>query len=132
MLDRRLVHIYANSVRSPDGRTWVAQAWADKLPAGRWMGWIAFLPHDGGEPAWTDAETTQAHLAWIGYWACGIQPLYLEGALSRALERPRALRRKQAGTREQLVARARSYELLSIAFAKEGRRIWRMARERHP
>jgi hypothetical protein len=96
------------------------------------MGWFAFLPDDGGEPAWTDAETTQARLTWIRYWASGIQPLYLPGALARALERPRALHRKQAASREQLIARARSYERLSQAFAKEGRRLRRMVQERFP
>jgi hypothetical protein len=126
-----LVHVYKKSIRSPDGRTWVAQAWANKLLRGEWRGWFAFLPDDGGEPAWTDPETTQARLAWIRYWASGIQPLYLEGALARALDRPRVLRRKLAGSREELSARARSYERLSRALADEGRHLRRMARERN-
>jgi hypothetical protein len=124
-----LIHVYTTPIRSPDGRTWVAQAWADKLPRGGWKGWIAFLPDDGGEPVWTDAETTQARLMWIRYWASGIEPLYLEGALARALERPGTLRRKQARGREQLSARAQSYERLARALAGEARRLRRMARE---
>jgi hypothetical protein len=125
-----LIHVYTSSVRSADGRSWVAEAWADRLPRGGWKGWIAFLPNDGGEPVWTDAETTQARLDWIHYWAAGIQPLYLEGALARALERPRNLGRRQARSEQGLVARARSYERLSQALAAEARRLRRLARER--
>jgi hypothetical protein len=123
-----LVHVYATPVRSPDGRSWVAQAWADALPRGGWEGWFAFLPDDGGEPVWTDAETAQGRLTWVQYWASGIEPLYLEGALARALERPWTLRRKQDHMRDWLSARAESYERLSQALADEARRLRRFAR----
>jgi hypothetical protein len=127
-----LVHEYANPVRSSDGRSWVAQAWADQLPRGGWEGWFAFLPDDGGEPVWTDAETTQGRLAWLRHWAAGIEPVYLEGALARALGRSSTLRRKLARSRERLTARAESYERLSRAFAEESRRLRRMVRELTP
>jgi hypothetical protein len=125
----RLVQVYTTSVQSKDGRAWVAQAWTSKLPRGGWAGWFAFLPDDGGEPVWTDAETTQGRLVSIHYWASGIEPSYLEGALARALDRPRVLRRRLAGRREQLSTCARSYERLARALAEEGRSLRRMADE---
>ena len=43
----------------------------------------------------TDRETTQPNLRALEYWATGLTPAYLEGALDRALEaRPKVLLRR--------------------------------------
>src|SRR5262245_1530581 len=36
----------------------------------------------------TARETTQPNLADLEYWATGLTPIYLEGALNRALDEP--------------------------------------------
>jgi len=58
-----------------------------------WQGWIEFDPID--EPAGRDTlrsprETTQPNRTDTEYWATGLTPVYLEGALKRALSPPKA------------------------------------------
>ena len=58
-----------------------------------WHAWIDFLPIDGGLPIRTMRETTQPNRSCAVYWAAGLRPTYLEGALQRArvrrADRPR-------------------------------------------
>jgi hypothetical protein len=50
-----------------------------------WEAWIEFHPMDINRRILrTDQETSQPNLAAIEYWADGLQPIYLEGALARA------------------------------------------------
>jgi hypothetical protein len=51
---------------------------------GTWEGWMEFDPADGSATVQTGRETTQPNLADLEYWASGLTPIYLEGALSRA------------------------------------------------
>jgi hypothetical protein len=124
-----LVHAYTLPVRAANGRFWLAQAWAAKQNgAALWRGWLVFLPQDDGTPIWTDTETTQGNLASIRYWARGLQPLYLEGALARALEGRTALRRRPTSG-ERLAVKAENYERLSRALAAEAENLRRLARK---
>jgi hypothetical protein len=52
---------------------------------GTWQGWIEFESVDGGVPIRTGRETTQPNRVDTHYWATGLTPVYLEGALHRAL-----------------------------------------------
>jgi hypothetical protein len=53
-------------------------------PAGNvWEGWLEFIGPTG-EPLVTPRETTQPDRAAVEYWATGLSPTYLEGALQRA------------------------------------------------
>lgn len=50
-----------------------------------WEGWVEFVPLDGaGDVLVTSVETTQPEREHLVYWATGLTPIYLEGALSRA------------------------------------------------
>jgi len=60
----------------------------------QWEGWIEFIPADGGPPLRTARETTQPNLTDTEYWAAGLTPVYLDGALVRALERAGASQMK--------------------------------------
>lgn len=60
-------------------------SWA-KLGDGRWEGWIEFVPLDRGVPIRSGRETTQPNHDDTVYWANGLTPIYLEGALERALK----------------------------------------------
>lgn len=53
---------------------------------GTWEGWLEFRPTNASQkPALsTGQETSQPNLAALEYWADGLQPVYLEGALARA------------------------------------------------
>jgi hypothetical protein len=51
----------------------------------RWEGWIEFDPGDGSPVLRTPRETTQPRLTDLDYWASGLTPVYLDGALTRAV-----------------------------------------------
>jgi len=72
----------------------VANGWAYRARAcggaahdgtDRWHGWIEFLPIEEGLPVRTARETTQPNRTCAVYWSTGVTPVYLEGALERAL-----------------------------------------------
>jgi hypothetical protein len=56
---------------------------------GLWEAWVEFDPEDGASVLRTSRETTQPKLTDLMYWVGGLTPVYLEGALQRAIE-PRA------------------------------------------
>jgi hypothetical protein len=71
-------------VRTADGRIWRARVYG--RPLGEvWEGWIEFVAGDGSV-ATTARETTQPDRRALAYWASGLEPIYLEGALARALD----------------------------------------------
>ncbi|MGH9145937.1 MAG: hypothetical protein ACRD1Q_04460 [Vicinamibacterales bacterium] len=56
------------------------------MASGLWQGWIEFLPDDPSAlPVRSPRETTQPNRTDTLYWATGLTPVYLEGALKRAL-----------------------------------------------
>ncbi len=56
---------------------------------GTWTGWLEFHPSDASEPVLgTEQETSQPNRAALEYWAGGLEPVYLEGALARAHRGP--------------------------------------------
>ncbi|HET8569906.1 MAG TPA: hypothetical protein VFM93_13080 [Candidatus Limnocylindria bacterium] len=79
---------YEHEITAEDGTVWTARACA--RPAhNMWEGWIEFIPRTPGlTPVRTPTETTQPDRGAAVYWAEGLTPVYLEGALERALERP--------------------------------------------
>jgi hypothetical protein len=68
------------------GRTYRPRVYGEAHPDGSWGGWIVFFPLDGSPPVATDRETTQSTFKSLGMWAAGLTPVYLEGALVRALQ----------------------------------------------
>jgi hypothetical protein len=80
--------LFETPVIGPDGTPYTAQAVGEEMHDGsrHWMGWIEFLPHDGSIPIRTPRETTQPNRTDVVYWAGGLTPVYLVGALDRALK----------------------------------------------
>ncbi|HSL22899.1 MAG TPA: hypothetical protein VK886_15310 [Vicinamibacterales bacterium] len=76
---------YSDLIQSEEGRSYRARACTKKVSAHSWHGWIEFEPVDGGEPIRSPRETTQPNRTDAEYWATGLTPVYLEGALRRAL-----------------------------------------------
>jgi hypothetical protein len=53
--------------------------------AATWIGWVEFLPlGHNGPTLWTGHETSQPTLGAVRYWAAGLEPLYFDGAITRA------------------------------------------------
>jgi hypothetical protein len=75
---------YQARVVTVDGRAYVVRARGEQREDGLWEGWLEFLPDDGGVTLATGRETTQPNLTDLEYWATGLTPVYLEGALERA------------------------------------------------
>jgi hypothetical protein len=48
-----------------------------------WIGWLEFRP-ERGKARKTGEETSQSSKEAVEYWATGLEPVYLEGALERA------------------------------------------------
>ena len=77
---------FAELINDEQGRLYIARAIGEEMPNDtRWQGWIEFVPEDGRAPIASDRETTQPNRADTEYWATGLTPVYLEGALQRAL-----------------------------------------------
>lgn len=62
-----------------------ARAIGRQAEDGMWQGWIEFTPIDGSDEVLvTGVETTQPARDYVHYWATGLTPVFLEGALHRA------------------------------------------------
>jgi hypothetical protein len=85
----RVVAVYQDSpLRLPDGRIYTAQACGREREDGMWEGWFEFVAENASGVLRSERETTQPTLAALEYWASGIRPVYLEGALERTLTPP--------------------------------------------
>jgi len=77
---------FGDPVTHPDGAAYIARACGSEMSSGTWQGWIEFLPVADGEPVRSGRETTQPNRQDTVYWATGLTPIYLQGALRRALQ----------------------------------------------
>jgi hypothetical protein len=77
---------FTDVVASPEGKSYTARACGSEMPDSGWQGWLEFLPIGDGEPIRSGRETTQPNRVDTVYWATGLTPIYLEGALRRALK----------------------------------------------
>jgi hypothetical protein len=67
------------------GRLYAAKACGRERDDRLWEGWIEFENTETGETLRSFRETTQPNLTDLRYWATGLTPVYLEGALDRIL-----------------------------------------------
>jgi hypothetical protein len=82
---------FRTTVAGRDGTPWIPRACGRVGDDGLWEGWIEFTPADAsGDPVRTPRETQQPNRDDLMYWAQGLTQAYLEAALRRALEPPRA------------------------------------------
>jgi hypothetical protein len=81
----QLVRQYTPILRGPTGEAYVARAYMDRQPGGLWEAWLVFFSLRSGAAIATDRETTQSKREHVLYWATGLGPTYLKGALERAL-----------------------------------------------
>jgi hypothetical protein len=65
--------------------TYTVRIYAKERSDGTWEGWLQFHPSDKSKPVLrTGEETAQPSVVAIRYWAYGLEPIYVEGALARA------------------------------------------------
>lgn len=84
----KLIHEHTRRVQSPEGAQYRALVFGEERTDGTWMAWLEFEPVDrsGGRRLRTGQETSQPDERAAEYWAGGLEPIYLEGALTRARE----------------------------------------------
>ncbi|RPH64603.1 MAG: hypothetical protein EHM89_01315 [Acidobacteria bacterium] len=78
---------YQPFFKGPTGMTYRARTCGSEMEDGRWQGWVEFLPPKGGRVLLSPRETIQPNRTDLTYWASRLTPVYLEGALVRALDR---------------------------------------------
>ena len=85
-----LIHTHSARVRGPGGTLYEARTYGEPERGGTWKGWLEFRPLSGATGSTgarvlkTDRETTQPDRDALDYWAGGLEPVYLEGAIGRA------------------------------------------------
>jgi hypothetical protein len=88
MTDKTVTHVYAGVIESRVAKRYRASATGRIRSDGMWEGWIEFVDLAEDERLRTDIETMQSNERAFRYWAAGVGPTYLEGALRRATSRP--------------------------------------------
>jgi hypothetical protein len=68
------------------GGRYIVQACGRERDTGQWEAWLEFENIETGEVLRTQRETTQPNQKDAAYWATGLTPVYLEGALDRILK----------------------------------------------
>ena len=71
-----------------DGTRWIPLIYGAERTDGTWEAWIEFRALDGRPVRVTDRETTQPNRQAVEYWSTGLEPIYFEGAFSRAVALP--------------------------------------------
>jgi len=79
-----LIREHSTRIKNGD-TTYVVRIYAEERSDGMWEGWLEFHPTEKGKRVLrTGQETSQPSRITIEYWAFGLEPIYLEGALARA------------------------------------------------
>lgn len=76
---------FTEPIIGTDGGTYLARVCGAEMADGRWQGWLEFEQADGSQTLRSPRETTQPNRTDLAYWATGLTPVYLEGALERTL-----------------------------------------------
>lgn len=72
-------------VADRDGHHYIAQVCGRERDNGQWEAWLEFEDLQTGDVLRSQRETTQPNRKDAVYWATGLTPVYLEGALERIL-----------------------------------------------
>jgi hypothetical protein len=80
---------YEPIVSETDGSQWKPRACGRRGDGHMWEGWIEFVPlNRASSPVRSRRESTQPSRESLIYWATGLTPVYLKGALERARFEP--------------------------------------------
>lgn len=80
-----LIHQFSEPLVN-NGQQYLVRVWGEERADGTWRGWLEFDPvgQDDGNLV-TGQETSQPSREGLAYWAGGLEPVYLEGALDRVV-----------------------------------------------
>jgi hypothetical protein len=79
------IHTHSKRLRQPDGAEYEVRIYGAPRRDGTWTGWLEFHDVHGRAPVLrTGQETSQPDRRALDYWAGGLEPVYLDGALARA------------------------------------------------
>lgn len=78
------MHAFGEVVRDPEGRGYAASVYAHERIDGIWETWLEFRGLGRDVTLRTGRESEQPNRRAALYWASGLQPSYLDGALLRA------------------------------------------------
>jgi len=84
---RELIHQHSTLVHAPNATLYSPRVLGQDRDDGTWEAWIEFHPvsrSTAGALA-TGRETTQPNREALLYWATGLEPIYMEGAFTRAM-----------------------------------------------
>jgi hypothetical protein len=126
----RLVQQFTPVLKTVTGERYIAQAYTTRQPGGLWEGWLVFFSLRTGEALATDRETTQSTREHVLYWATGLGPTYLQGALQRALDRRPEVQLARRVAREErreafALAEAEIYARAAESLLREAERARR-------
>jgi hypothetical protein len=80
---------YDPIVSETDGTRWKPRACGRRGDGHMWEGWVEFVPlGSDSKPVRSRRESTQPSRETLVYWATGLTPVYLKGALERARFEP--------------------------------------------
>ena len=80
-----LLQLYTTVLVGPGETNYAVRSYGTERGDGTWIGWLEFEPADATNPTLvTDQETSQPNKEAVDYWATGLEPIYLQGAFTRA------------------------------------------------
>jgi len=80
-----LIFEHALRVHDDSGAVYVPRTYGEARDDGTWQGWIEFHPLELGKRILaTGRETSQPNRGALEYWASGLEPIYFDGAFTRA------------------------------------------------
>jgi hypothetical protein len=94
-------HIHTHSARvRRDGIEYEAHVYGAARADGTWAGWLEFYAVGGSRAVLrTGQETSQPNRHALEYWAGGLEPVYLDGALERAFRNAQEAKGEARGAR---------------------------------
>ena len=85
---REVIIPFSSTVADASGKEFRVRVIGNERADGIWEGRIEFSSESGARFS-TGSETTQPNQTDLEYWATGLEKIYLEGALERAVRRNR-------------------------------------------
>ena len=80
-----LIHQPSTRVKTEDGTTYIPCIYGQQRADGTWEAWLEFRPTDERKAVLlTGQETSQPDRDAVEYWALGLEPIYFDGAFTRA------------------------------------------------
>ena len=79
-----VLHESSDVFQAEDGVPYLVRICGQGRHDGTWIGWLMFVPTDGGTTRRTGQETSQSSRHHAVYWAMGLEPAYFAGAFKRS------------------------------------------------